>query len=51
MIKVYPFGTVELKDPKNGNEFKVNRHRVKQYFDGNNKEKAMDAMLLHDSND
>ena len=26
VVKVYPFGTIELKDPKNGNIFKVNGH-------------------------
>jgi hypothetical protein len=30
---VYPYGACDIENPKNGNVFKVNRHRLKVYFD------------------
>jgi hypothetical protein len=30
---VYPYGTFDIENPKNDNVFKVNRHRLKAYFD------------------
>nr|GEU99417.1 hypothetical protein [Tanacetum cinerariifolium] len=33
ITRVFPYGTIELSQP-NGLNFKVNGHRVKQYFDG-----------------
>jgi uncharacterized protein YxjI len=30
---VYPYGAYDIKNPKNGNVFKVNGHRLKVYFD------------------
>ena len=30
---VYPYGACDIKNPKNGNAFKVNRHCLKVYFD------------------
>ena len=32
LIKVYPYGAVDLLDEKIGCEFKVNGQRVKQYW-------------------
>nr|GEU59099.1 DNA-directed DNA polymerase [Tanacetum cinerariifolium] len=34
ITRVYPYGTIELSEP-NGLNFKVNGHRVKDYFGGN----------------
>jgi hypothetical protein len=30
---VYPYGACDIENPKNNNVFKVNRHRLKVYFD------------------
>jgi hypothetical protein len=30
---VYPYGAFNIENPKNGNIFKVNGHRLKAYFD------------------
>jgi hypothetical protein len=30
---VYPYRALDIQNPKNGNVFKVNRHRLKAYFD------------------
>jgi hypothetical protein len=30
---VYPYGAFDIENPKNGNVFKVNGHRLKVYFD------------------
>jgi hypothetical protein len=30
---VYPYWAFNIKNPKNGNVFKVNEHRLKAYFD------------------
>ena len=30
---VYPYGAFDIENPKNDNVFKVNRHRLKVYFD------------------
>jgi hypothetical protein len=30
---VYPYGACDIENPKNGNVFKVNEHRLKVYFD------------------
>ena len=30
---VYPYGTLDIENPKNDNVLKVNRHRLKAYFD------------------
>jgi hypothetical protein len=30
---VYPYGTCDIENPKNENVFKVNRYRLKVYFD------------------
>ena len=32
LIKIYPYGTVDLLDERIGQEFKVNGQRVKQYM-------------------
>lgn len=32
LIKVYPYGAVDLLDEKSGREFKVNGQRVKHYW-------------------
>jgi len=31
--QVYPCGAFDIENPKNGNVFKVNGHRLKVYFD------------------
>ncbi|KAJ4717036.1 DNA-directed DNA polymerase [Melia azedarach] len=36
---VYPHGAVEIEDPKNGNVFKVNGHRLKPFFENFNNER------------
>ena len=36
---VYPHGVVEIEDPKNGNVFKVNGHRLKPFFENFNNER------------
>ena len=33
MKHVYPYGAFDIENPKNGNVFKVNGHRLKVYFD------------------
>jgi hypothetical protein len=33
MKHVYPYRAFDIKNPKNYNVFKVNRHRLKAYFD------------------
>ena len=40
VVKVFPYGVLELKDIRNGTTFKVNGHRVKLYF-GNNLSKRV----------
>jgi len=30
---VYPYGAFDIENPKNGNVFKVNGHRLEAYFD------------------
>jgi len=30
---MYPYGAYDIENPKNDNVFKVNRHRLKVYFD------------------
>ena len=30
---MYPYGAYDIENPKNGNVFKVNGHRLKVYFD------------------
>jgi hypothetical protein len=30
---VYPYGACDIENPKNGNVFKVNGHRLKVFFD------------------
>ena len=29
---MYPYGAYDIENPKNGNVFKVNEHRLKVYF-------------------
>jgi hypothetical protein len=36
---VYPYGACDIENPKNGNVFKVNGHRLKVYFDNFSVEK------------
>ena len=33
VVEVFPYGTLELKDPKSQKTFKVNDQRCKQYFE------------------
>jgi len=33
MKHLYPYGACDIENPKNGNVFKVNGHRLKVYFD------------------
>jgi len=33
VVKVFPYGTLELKQPRTQETFKVNGQRCKQYFD------------------
>jgi hypothetical protein len=33
VVTVYPHGAVEIRDPDNGKEFKVNRHRLKPFVE------------------
>jgi len=33
MKHVYPYRAYDIENPKNGNVFKVNGHRLKVYFD------------------
>ena len=33
MKHVYPYRASDIENPKNGNVFKVNGHRLKAYFD------------------
>jgi len=44
---VYPYGAYDIKNPNNGNVFKVNRHRLKVYF--NNFSVENDSIELSDS--
>ena len=32
IVKTYPHGTVEIRNEQNGNQFKVNGHRLKHYL-------------------
>ncbi|XP_062074943.1 uncharacterized protein LOC133778948 [Humulus lupulus] len=34
IVKVYPFGAVEVREDQSGREFKVNGHRLKHYWGG-----------------
>ncbi|XP_062074941.1 uncharacterized protein LOC133778946 [Humulus lupulus] len=34
IVKVYPFGAVEVREDQFGREFKVNGHRLKHYWGG-----------------
>jgi len=33
MERVYPYGACDIENPKNDNDFKVNGHSLKVYFD------------------
>ena len=47
MVKrVFPYGAVEIRDPRNDNVFKVNGHRLKPFLDGFRKES--EVVLLDD---
>ena len=45
---VYPYGTVEIEDLKNGNIFKVNGHRLKPFLEGF--EPELDSIPSEDPN-
>ena len=44
---VYPHGAVEIKDPKNGQKFKVNGHRLKQFLELPTHQ-TDEVMILHE---
>ena len=44
--KVFPYGTVEIEDPKNGNVIKVNGHSLKLFLEGF--EQELEAIQLDD---
>ena len=46
--KIFSYGAVEIKDPKNGNIFKVNRHQLKPFLD--NFELESKVIQLGDTN-
>ena len=46
--KVFPYGVIEIKDPKNRNVFKVNGHRLKPFLE--NFELESEVIQLCDPN-
>ena len=45
---VFSYGAVEIEDPKDGNIFKVNGHRLKPFLEGF--EPELESTLLEDPN-
>ena len=46
--RVFPYGAVEIKDPKSGAKFKVNGQRLKQFLKLPNEE-DVECLILHES--
>ena len=44
---VFPYGAVEIEDPKNGAMFKVNRQRLKPFLEMHGSDNE-EVMSLHD---
>lgn len=47
-MKVYPFGTVELKEKGSDSTLKVNEHRVKEYHEGVSERKTLECLCIND---
>ena len=45
---VFPYGAVKIEDPKNGNIFKVNSHRLKPFI--SNFELVLESIPLDNQN-
>jgi hypothetical protein len=43
---VFPYGAIEIEDPKNGNTFKVNGHKLKPFLELSSME--VEKTLLED---
>ena len=43
---VFPYGAIEIRDPKSGNLFKVNGQRLKPYIEGISVERNIDEIHL-----
>lgn len=48
VVKVYPFGAVELKERDLDNTFNVNGHRVKEYHECITGKKTMECLYIND---
>ena len=46
--EIYPYGAINIEDPKDGNVFKVNGHRLKPFLEGF--EPELESILLEDPN-
>ena len=46
VTNVFPYGAVQIQNLKTGHEFKVNRHRLKPYYE-NFEEHVMEEIPLH----
>ena len=46
IIQVFPYGTVELFNPRTKENFKVNGHQVKPYLDGGPRKELVEAFDL-----
>ena len=46
ITNILPYGTIELKDRKTNNEFKVNGHRVKPYLSTSTEETVEEVTLV-----
>ena len=52
VVEVFPYGTLELRDYKSQETFKVNGHRCKQYFEAvQGQVRDIEEMDLHDPPD
>lgn len=47
-MKVYPFGTIELKEKNSDHTFKVNGHRVKPYYEGVYVKQTVECLEIKD---
>jgi len=46
VVRVYPYGAIEVKDPDSDRTFKVNRQRLKPYYGGES-ERPTESIPLH----
>ena len=51
VFQVFPYGTLELKDLKNGSIFRVNGHRCKEYHQNDFEGHYIETLLLVEQED